>query len=101
MAKTSVIVRNEKRAKLAKQYAERRATAKATMKSKTASPEEVVAAYEALQKIPRNASPVRYRNRCKLTGRGRAVLSKFGLCRNEFRRLAHMGQIVGVTKSSW
>ncbi|MDV7390346.1 30S ribosomal protein S14, partial [Arthrospira platensis SPKY1] len=58
-------------------------------------------AFRKLQKLARNASPVRYRKRCELTGRGRGNLSFFGLCRNEFRRLAHEGQITGVTKSSW
>ena len=54
-----------------------------------------------LNKLPKNSAPTRIRNRCRLTGRSRGYLSKFGLCRNEFRRLASFGQIPGVTKSSW
>jgi small subunit ribosomal protein S14 len=54
-----------------------------------------------LQLMPKDASKVRYRKRCQLTGRARGNLSYFGLCRNEFRRLAHMGHITGVRKASW
>ena len=57
--------------------------------------------YDALQKLPRNASPVRLKNRCKLTGRPKGYMRDFGLCRNQFRELASMGKIPGVTKSSW
>lgn len=101
MAKTCQIARNNKRAALIKKYDERRREYKKIMKSPKSSPDEVVDAFAKLQKIPRNASPVRFKSRCLLTGRSRAVYTKFGLCRNEFRRLAHMGQLVGVTKSSW
>ena len=101
MAKTSIIARNEKRAKLIKKYDAKRREYKAIISDPNASADDKMDAFLKLQEIPRNASPVRYRSRCKLTGRGRAVYRKFGLCRNEFRRLAHMGQIVGVTKSSW
>lgn len=101
MAKLSSIKRNEKRLALSKKFAEKRTEYKKAMIDPTASAEEREAAFVKLQKLPRNSSPTRFRNRCLLTGRSRAVLSKFGLCRNEFRRLAHMGQIVGVTKSSW
>ncbi|MBK9461724.1 MAG: 30S ribosomal protein S14 [Sphingobacteriales bacterium] len=89
MSKISVIARQLKREKMVAQYAERRAKLK----------EE--GNYEALDKLPRNASPVRLRNRCKLTGRPRAYIRHFGLCRNQFRDLASMGKIPGVTKSSW
>jgi len=58
-------------------------------------------AFVKLQKLPRDSSKTRFRNRCLLTGRGRGNLTFFGLCRNEFRRLAHRGELVGVTKSSW
>ncbi len=101
MAKLSMVMRNKKRAKLVKKYDAKRRELKEIMRNPNSSQEEVYEAFIKLQKIPRNASPTRYRNRCELTGRGRAVLTKFGLCRNEFRRLAHEGQIVGVTKSSW
>ena len=101
MAKTSVVVRNNNRLKLAKQYREKREGLKKIIKNLNASPEERINAMWALEKLPRDSSKVRHRNRCFLTGRGRGILSRFGLCRNEFRRLSHMGQIVGVTKSSW
>ena len=60
-----------------------------------------LALYDALQKLPRNASPVRLHNRCKLTGRPKGYMRDFGICRNQFRDLASMGKIPGVTKSSW
>ncbi len=101
MAKTSVIARNKKRAKLIKRYAAKRKELKAKIIDPSASPEEVMEAFVKLQKLPRNSSPVRYRNRCEVTGRGRGVLRRFGLGRNEFRSLAHQGMVVGVTKSSW
>ena len=89
MAKTSVIARNEKRIKLAAKYAKKRAELKAA------------GDYEGLQKLPRNASPVRIKNRCSMTGRARGYLRKFGLSRVKFRELANEGQIPGVKKSSW
>ncbi|MBI1291952.1 30S ribosomal protein S14 [bacterium] len=101
MAKTSMIARNEKRKRLAIKFDARRQEYKKTLINPEASAEDVNAAFEKLCKLPRNASKTRYRNRCKTTGRGRAVYRKFGLCRNEIRRLAHMGQIVGLTKASW
>lgn len=101
MAKKSVIARNKKREALNKKYRERRAELKKTISNPDADVEEVEQAFVALQKLPRNSSAVRIRKRCVLTGRPRGVLSRFGLCRNEFRRLSHEGQIVGVTKSSW
>lgn len=101
MAKTSIIARNEKRKKLNDKYRERRDALKKIISDPTADPIERVEAMHKLDSLPRNSSKVRYRKRCFLTGRGRGNLSTFGLCRNEFRRLAHTGQIVGVTKSSW
>ena len=89
MAKKSVIARENKRRKMVDQYAERRAQLKAEGN------------YEELQKLPRNASPVRLHNRCSLTGRPRGYLRKFGLCRNVFREMALDGKIPGVRKSSW
>lgn len=89
MSKISIIARQRKREKMVAQYAERRTKLK----------EE--GNYEALDKLPRNASPVRLRNRCKLTGRPRAYIRHFGVCRNQFRDLASMGKIPGVTKASW
>ena len=89
MAKKSVIARNEKRKALVDKYAARR--------------EELKKAgdYEALSKLPRNSSPTRLRNRCVLTGRGRGVYEKFGLCRQMFRKLALEGKLPGVRKASW
>jgi small subunit ribosomal protein S14 len=89
MAKESMKARQRKREALVAKYAEKRATLKAEGN------------YEALQRIPRNASPVRLRNRCKLTGRPRGYIRTFGICRNQFRMLASDGKIPGVTKSSW
>lgn len=101
MAKTSQVARNEKRKKMAAHYAEKRKALKAIIKSPSSSPEEVMEAMHQLQAIPRNASPTRVSSRCRLTGRSRSVIKDFGLCRNEFRRLANIGMIVGVRKSSW
>ncbi|MCC5875192.1 MAG: 30S ribosomal protein S14 [Candidatus Sumerlaeia bacterium] len=101
MAKTSVIARNAKRKALNDKYRDKRTELKKIISDTNAEPDQVMEAFVALQKLPRNSSKIRLRSRCVLTGRGRGVLTRFGLCRNEFRRLAHEGQIVGVTKSSW
>ena len=101
MATTAIVARNDKRAKLNKKYQARREEYKKTIKDQTASPEAVMEAFTKLQELPRNSSKVRFRNRCQTTGRANAVYRKFGLCRNEIRRLAHTGQIVGLMKSSW
>ena len=89
MAKESIKARQRKREALVARFAEKRAALKAEGN------------YEALQRIPRNTSPVRLRNRCKLTGRPRGYIRTFGICRNQFRLLASDGKIPGVTKSSW
>jgi len=89
MAKLSVIARQTKREKLVAQYATRRKALKEA------------GDYTALDKLPRNASPVRLKNRCKLTGRPKGYIGKFGVCRNVFRQMASDGKIPGVTKSSW
>lgn len=83
------------------QYAERRAEAKKIINNPKSSIEEVDAAVIKLQKMPRNASPIRVRNRCSQSGRSRGYLRKFGLSRIALRDLAHQGQIPGVVKSSW
>lgn len=95
MAKESMKARERKRERAVKKYAERRAALKERIKKGD------IDAVEALAKLPRNASPVRLRNRCKITGRPRAYLRRFGLCRNMFRQLAMNGKIPGVTKASW
>jgi small subunit ribosomal protein S14 len=89
MAKESMKAREVKRKKLADLYADRRAALKAA------------GDYVGLQKLPRNSSPIRQRNRCKLTGRPRGYNRQFGLSRNTFREMALDGLIPGVTKSSW
>lgn len=89
MAKTSVIARNEKRRKLIEKYAAKRAALKAA------------GDYQGLQALPKNSSPVRYKNRCALTGRSKGYLRDFGLSRIKFRELANEGKVPGVRKSSW
>ena len=101
MAKISKIVKNEKRKKLVVQYSARRAEFKKIINNPNSTPEEVDAAVSKLQKLPRDASPIRVRNRCAMTGRPRAVYRKFGIARTAFRDLALQGQIPGVVKSSW
>ena len=101
MAKTSMIARENKRSKLVAQYAEKRAALKAVLKSQTASDEEKWDAQVKLQKLPRDASPTRQRNRCQVTGRPHGVYRKFGLCRNKLREHAMKGDVPGLTKASW
>lgn len=101
MAKISKIVKNEKRKKTVNQYAEKRAELKKTINDPKSSIEQVDEAVMKLQKLPRNASPVRVRNRCSQTGRPRGFLRKFGISRVTLRELALQGQIPGVVKSSW
>lgn len=101
MAKTSMIEREKKRARTVQKFAAKRAELKAIVNSKTASDEERWAAQQALQALPRDASPVRQRNRCSITGRPRGVYRKFGLGRNKLREAAMRGEIPGLVKSSW
>ena len=101
MAKISKVVKNEMRKATVVQYASRRMELKKIINNPNMTPEEVDAAVIKLQKLPRNASPIRVRNRCSQTGRSRGNLRKFGLSRNAFRQLALEGQIPGVIKSSW
>ena len=89
MARTSIIARERKRQRTVAKYAEKRARLK----------EE--GDYEGLDKLPRDASPIRLHNRCKLTGRPRGYMRKFGISRVTFREMASMGKIPGITKSSW
>ena len=101
MAKISKVVKNEKRKKTVTQFAARRAELKKIINSPTSSIEQVDEAVMRLQKLPRDASPVRVRNRCSQTGRPRGFLRKFGISRVSLRELALQGQIPGVVKSSW
>lgn len=101
MAKLSLVNREEKRRKVIAKYAGKRAELIAKIKDASLSDEDRMAARLALQALPRNASPVRARNRCKLTGRPRGVFRKFGLCRNKLREIAFDGEVPGLTKASW
>ncbi len=96
-----MIARENKRTKLVAKYAEKRAALKAVINSQTASDEEKWDAQVKLQKLPRDASPTRQRNRCKVTGRPHGVYRKFGLCRNKLREHAMQGDVPGLTKASW
>ncbi len=101
MSKVSLINRDLKRRKTVKKYAAQRAEIFAVINDKNISEEEQQAARIRLQMLPRNASPVRLRNRCMLTGRPRGVYSKFGLGRSKLREIAMSGQIPGIMKASW
>ncbi len=101
MAKTAVINRNEKRRKTVKKFEVKRAALLAIINDFKQPEEERMAARMRLQQLPRNASPTRVRNRCKLTGRPRGVYRKFGLGRNKLRDIAMRGEIPGMTKASW
>ncbi|MDR0681552.1 MAG: 30S ribosomal protein S14 [Dysgonamonadaceae bacterium] len=89
MAKESMKAREVKRAKLVAKYAEKRAQLKKEGN------------YDALQALPKNASPVRLHNRCKLTGRSKGYIRQFGISRIQFREMASVGLIPGVRKASW
>ena len=89
MAREAIKARERKREKLVARYAEKRAALKAA------------GDYEALDKLPRNSSKVRLHNRCKLTGRPKGYMRKFGISRVTFREMASQGKIPGVTKASW
>jgi small subunit ribosomal protein S14 len=101
MAKASKIAKNEQRRKLVVRYAERRAVLKETIRRPTSTPEERAAAVSALQRLPRDSSPIRVRNRDAIDGRPRGHLRKFGLSRVRVRELAHRGELPGITKASW
>ena len=101
MAKTSMVNRDLKRAKLAKKYAGKREELKKIISSKGSSYEDRIAAVEKLQKLPRDSSPCRLRNRCALTGRSRGVYQKFGLGRNKLREATMRGDVPGLRKASW
>lgn len=101
MAKKSMIAREDKRARTVARYAAKRAEIKAVLSSTTASDEEKWDAQVALQKLPRNASPVRQQRRCQITGRPHGVYRKFGLCRNKLREAAMRGDVPGLVKASW
>jgi small subunit ribosomal protein S14 len=101
MAKVSMVQREQKRARLVKKYAEKREALRAVLKSVDASIEEKMEAQKQLQMLPRDSSPVRQRNRCRMTGRPHGYFRKFGLCRNKLRETAMRGDIPGLVKASW
>ena len=101
MAKTSMVERERRRAKIVKRYAVQRAQLKELIRSPRTSQEERAAAQMKLQSMPRDASPARQRNRCAITGRSRGVYRKFGLSRVKIREVANRGEIPGLTKASW
>jgi small subunit ribosomal protein S14 len=89
MAKLSIVARTRKKEEMVKKFAAKRKALKEAGN------------WAALDKLPRSSSAVRLRNRCKLTGRPRGYIGKFGICRNQFRLLAHEGKIPGLIKASW
>ena len=101
MAKVSMVEREKRRAKTVAKYAEKRAELKAAIRNVELSDEERWDAQLKLQQLPRDASPVRQQNRCRITGRPHGVYRKFGLCRNKLREAAMRGEVPGLVKSSW
>ena len=101
MAKTNMVEREKRRARIVKRYALKRAQLKETIRNPKTSPEERVTAQGRLQSMPRDASPSRLRNRCNITGRSRGVYRKFGLSRQKIREVAMRGEIPGLAKASW
>jgi small subunit ribosomal protein S14 len=101
MAKTALINREQKRRRTVKKFSAKRAELLDIANNVKLSPEERYEARMRLQKLPRDASPVRLRNRCALTGRPRGVFRKFGLGRGKLREIAMRGEIPGVIKASW
>ena len=101
MAKVSMVQRELKRKKMRDKYAAKRVELKEIIRSPASSEEDRAAAQEQLQNLPRNASPVRGRNRCNISGRPRGYYRKFGLGRNMLRQAAMRGEIPGLKMSSW
>jgi small subunit ribosomal protein S14 len=101
MAKTCSVERNKKRERMTKNHAARRARLKDIVKDRDVAPEDRFQAMLTLAEMPRNGAKTRIRNRCALTGRSRGYFRKFNLCRNKLRELASLGELPGVTKSSW
>jgi small subunit ribosomal protein S14 len=101
MAKLAVKLRNEKRRQTVEKFKAKRTALFEIINDSRASDEAKEEARQKLQKLPRDASPVRIRNRCALTGRPRGVYRKFGLARNKLRDLALKGEVPGIIKASW
>jgi small subunit ribosomal protein S14 len=101
MAKKSSIAKQKKRERMVKKAWEKRQALKETILDMNKNIEDRLAAVDALNKLPKNSSPIRLRNRCQFTGRSRGFLRKFKLSRLCFRELAHQGMIPGIVKASW
>ncbi len=101
MAKKSMIAKNLNRRRIVARYAEKRKELKAVIKNPKSSLDEKKLALMALEKMPRDANPIRIRNRCNLTGRPRGYYRKFGLSRISLREMANNGKVPGITKASW
>jgi small subunit ribosomal protein S14 len=101
MAKTSMVNREIKRARTVKRYAAKRAELKAKLRNPDLGYEEREEARIKLQSLPRNASPCRLRNRCRISGRPHGYYRKFGLARNKLREAAMRGDVPGLVKASW
>ena len=101
MAKKSMVERERKRMRTVERHKARREALKRVIKDRSASPEALAEALQALQRLPRDSSPVRMRNRCAITGRPRGYFKKFGIGRNKLREETMFGNIPGVSKASW
>ena len=101
MAKKSMIAREKKRAQIVERYNAKRDALKAVIKDPNSKLDAVEGANRQLQKLPRDASPTRQHNRCRVTGRPHGYYRKFGLCRNKLREAAMRGDIPGLVKASW
>jgi small subunit ribosomal protein S14 len=101
MAKKSMLMRQARRERIVRRYAAKRAALKETIRNPKATDDEKIIAQQQLQKLPRDASPIRLRNRCALTGRPHGVYRKFGLGRTKLRETMMRGEIPGLTKASW
>ena len=101
MAKKSMLMRQARRERTVRRYAAKRAALKETIRNPKSTDDEKIIAQQQLQKLPRDANPVRLRNRCALTGRPHGVYRKFGLARNKLRETMMRGEIPGLTKASW
>ncbi len=101
MAKVSMVQRDVRRAKLSARYAEKRAELKRVISDPEADFDDKQTAMHALNKLPRDSSPVRRRNRCRISGRPRGYYRKFGLARNKLREAAMRGDVPGLRKASW
>ena len=101
MAKVAMIEREKKRARTVTKFSEKRRNLKAKISDMTLADKERWEAQIKLQKLPRDSSPTRGQNRCRITGRPHGVYRKFGLCRNKLREAAMRGEVPGLVKSSW